>query len=375
MDIFKQEFKKLRASPILIVFLALCFGFNLIIMSGYNSYPDYVAEASRTAGYKLGAEFDEKVAELEPSEFRDWLAESTTGKTDIFDDYETTYIADAYIKQLGLTGYAADATRTKYEQLQKSVDTKAETDESLTLYFADATEDMHRNLHGNTMKYLLLECALLAALIMLLSVGYEHHNRTSHVVYATKTGRNIMRYKMFASLTAGLAAFVVLNAPTLAFYFLVNDYGGILDSSVSSVFHYFMDYIVGGQRPFVTWQSFTVLTYLLASLGICALLTLCFGLLAFAVGLWVKNSYIGFFVFIIINAGCVVLALVILGLLQNFLMLSPVWLWLKQGYWFSDGGPDILWKNFETFGALASLLILAVLCAVSAVTFRKRNIA
>jgi hypothetical protein len=136
-----------------------------------------------------------------------------------------------------------------------------------------------------------------------------------------------------------------------------------------------VDYIVGGRRPFVTWQSFTVLTYLLASLGICALLTLCFGLMAFAVGLWVKNSYIGFFVFIIINAGCIVLALVFSGLLQNFLMLSPVWLWLKQGYWFSDGGPDILWKNFETLGALASLLILAGLCAVSAVTFRKRDIA
>jgi hypothetical protein len=56
-------------------------------------------------------------------------------------------------------------------------------------------------------------------------------------------------------------------------------------------------------------------------------------------------------------------------------VLSPVWLWLKRGLWFTDGGSDILLENFETAGGFASLLILAVLGLASAVLFRKRDIA
>jgi hypothetical protein len=376
MNIFKYELKKLLFSPALLVFIVLCLGFNIIISADgwYYDYADYIAEASRTTGYRLGAEFNEKVAELEPSEFRDWLMEETANITDIFDDNKPAYIAEVYINRLGLTGYAADAMRNKYEQLQVSVDKKAEISESLTLYFASATTYIHNNLHKNIMRSLILECGLIAALIMLLSVGYENHNRTSHIVYATKTGRNIMRHKLFASLTAGIATFAVLTALTLAVYFIFNNYGNIWGSSVSSVFNYVYDILIG-RRPFVTWHSYTVLTYLLATLGITTLLTVCFGLLAFTVGMWVKNSYIGFLLFLVINAGCVVFALLVSGLPQYFVVLSPVWLWLKRGLWFTDGGVDILWKNFETLGICASLIILAGLCAVSAITFRKRDIA
>ena len=376
MSIFKYEIKKLLFSPALLIFIVLCLGFNIIISSSgwFYDYPDYIAEASKTTGYKLGAEFDEKLAGLEPDEFRALLAEETAGVTDIFDDYNSAYIAEAYINRLGLMGYAADAMRNKYAQFQKAVDKKAETDESLSLYFAGATTYMHKNLHSETMSVLLLECGLLSALIMLLSIGYEQHNRTSHIVYATKTGRKIMSYKLFASLTAGLTAFAVLTVLTLAVYFVFNDYGNVWGSSVSNVFHYILD-IFAGKRPFITWQSYTAATYLLAALGITALLTVCFGLMAFVIGMWVKNSYVGFLLFVIVNAGCVVFSFVASGLPQFFAVLTPVWLWLKRGIWFTDGGADILWKSFETLGGFASLLMLAGLCAISAITFRKRDIA
>ena len=377
MSIFIYELKKLIFSPALLVLIALCLGFNIIVAIGgsYYSYTDYVAEASRTTGYRLGAEFNEKLAGLEPGEMRDWLMEDTTGMTDVFDGYDTAYIADAYIGRLGLKGYAASAIRSKYAELQKVVDMKDASDESMTLYFASATGYKHNDLHRNTMLFLLLESALIAALIMLLSLGYEHHNRTSHIVYATKTGRKIIIHKLFAGLSAGLASFAVLTVLTLAVYFTFNDYGSIWGSSISSGFHLIDDMLAGVIRPFVTWQSYTVLTYLLAALGISALLTLCFGLAAFVIGMWLKNSYIGFLVFLIINAGCIVFALVVSGLPKYFAVLSPVWLWLKRSLWFTDGGADILWKNFETLGVCASLFILAGLGSVSANLFRKRDIA
>ena len=361
----------------LLVFVVLCFGFNLIIViSGayYFDYSDYVADASKTTGYRLGTEFDEKIAELIPGETRDYFEADTVGKTDIFDGYDTAYIAEAYIGKLGFSGYIAEALRNKYAALQNAVDDKAAADESLTLYFANATSDKHFELHGVILRFLFAQCGILAALVMLLSLGYEHSSRTTHTVYATKTGRSIQRYKMVASLSVGMMAFAVLTGLTLAAYFAFNDYGNIWSSSVSSIYNV-IDDLLAGSRPFITWQSYTVLTYLLAVLGIAALLTVCFGLVAFIIGTWMKNSYIGYLVFLIINAGCIVAAVALSGKLPAyFFMLTPTWLWLKQPYWFTDGGADILWKNFEILGVCASLALLAGLCLFSARMFRKRDI-
>jgi hypothetical protein len=340
----------------------------------YYSYTDYVAEASKITGYRLGVDFEENINALEPGDERDYFMSDTTGMTDVFDDYETIYIADAYISRLGLSSYAANAMRDKYAKLQNPVDAKAATNESLTLYFASATYYEHKNLHGTLMTFLLLECGLLAALVMLLSVGYEHHNNTAHTVYATKTGRKIMIHKLFASLSAGVISFAALTAFTLAVYFSFNSYGNIWGSSVSSGYNYIYD-VLTGARPFITWQSYTVLTYLLAALGISALLTVCFGLMAFVIGVWMKNSYIGFLVFLIVNAAFIVFAIVIPGPPKYYAMLSPVWLWLKRILWFTDGGGDILWKNFEMLGVSAALVILAILCAVSILFFKKRDMA
>ena len=88
-----------------------------------------------------------------------------------------------------------------------------------------------------------------------------------------------------------------------------------------------------------------------------------------------KNSYLSFLVFLLINAGCVAAVFAFSGKLPAYLsMLTPAWLWLKQPYWFTDGGADILWKNFETLGVCASLVLLAGLCLFSTKMFKKRDI-
>ena len=371
------ETKKILLTPMMFVFLALCFGFNLlfVIPNIYDDYGSYVAAASRTTGYKLNAEFEDKIALLEPGEKRDFFSEDTKGRTDVFDGYETAYIAEAYIRRLGLSGYTADAMRDKYAALQNAVDEKADSGESLTLYFAGDTVSKHFLLNGITLRFLFLECGLLVALIVLFSLGYEHANRTAHTVYAAKTGRNIMRHKLTASLSAGLLACTLLSALTLGVYFALNDYGNIWGSSVSSGFNFISDEFAG-DRPFVTWQSRTVSAYLLAVLGIALLLAVCFGLMAYVIGTLLKNSYISFLIFLIVNAKLVVFAVLFSKSLPAYLAVhTPVWLWLKQPLWFTDGGPDFLWKNFETLGVLASLILLAGLCLFSTGLFRKRDVA
>ncbi|NLY98782.1 MAG: hypothetical protein GX082_15435, partial [Clostridiaceae bacterium] len=53
--------------------------------------------------------------------------------------------------------------------------------------------------------------------------------------------------------------YALLAFITFLVYFGINDFGGIGKSFVSSVFNYRID-LIAGDRPFITWQSFTVQT-------------------------------------------------------------------------------------------------------------------
>ena len=386
MFIYWLELRKLLSSAALWGFLAACLLLNLfVISSSRDEYADHVAAVSNVTGVKLGSSFHDRLSRVTADGGRedihlDRLRLETDGVTDVFEGYEIGYVGERYIAAAGATGYFAKAMRDKYAALQKVVEEKARQDESLSLYFAGSTYARHRMLFNTLMGWLLVEGALMAALAALLSAGYEQICRTGDVVYSTRAGRLIMRPKLAASVTAGLAAYAFLSLLTLAVWFGVNEYGEVWRSNVSSLFNYRMDWIAG-MRPFVTWHSFSVLAYLLAVLAAGAGLMLCFALMAFGIGVWLKNSYIAFLLFIAANAAMVAVPGLIpqtwmAGLAVRYLsMLSPVWLWLKRSLWFTDGDVDILWAHFELIGLCASLAALAVFCLLAEIRFRKRNLA
>ena len=76
--------------------------------------------------------------------------------------------------------------------------------------------------------------------------------------------------------------------------------------------------------------------------------------MALGIAIFIRNQYIGFLVFLIINVTFVILPMQIPQTwtvwlyARYFSMLTPVWLWLKHSIWFTDGDADILWRNFET---------------------------
>jgi len=377
MGLFRHEFKKIAQSPALIGFAALCLLFNMFIVlidGGSNEYANYVARVSRETGFRLGADFDERANNLEPSEHAALLRLQTYGMTDVFDGYTTGYIAEVYIAQLGLSGMVADLTSGKYARLQYAVDARFEAGDGMTLYLAGATFWRHEMLFSVVMGALLFQGMLLAALIMLLSLGYEHSAKTEFVVYATKTGRRVNRSKFIAGVVAGLSAYAIIAAVTLVVYLTLNPMGGSWGSSVSSGFNFVRCML--GPRPFVTWHGFTVLTYLLAALGVSAGIVLCFALMAYIAGLWIRNSYIAFLILALINFAVITLPGIVFGATMPafILALSPIWLSLQQGMWFTDGGSNILWAHFETIGVVVSLLLLSVLCVWSSARFRGRDL-
>ena len=294
----------------------------------------------------------------------------------VFESYNTSEVAEIYISALGLTGRVAERMRVKFDDLQIVADDKAIAGVSFSPYFNEHTHMMHNRLfdRGGVMSILLLQGVLLSVLVTLLSVGHEQINNTEHSVYATKTGRRILRYKIAASLVVSIGLYAVLSAITLAVYFNVIDYSNVWNSSVSSGFNYLADAFT--VRPFATWRSFTVRSYFLASLGMSFGLIVCFSLMGAVIGTLSKNGYMGFWVVILINAVCITIPMVLSvnSFLRYILFQTPLWLWLNSGLWFTDGGFFTLWRNFELWGLGVSLLFLAAMCLLFVKKFEKRNI-
>ncbi|MFT4146227.1 MAG: hypothetical protein QM644_17390 [Mobilitalea sp.] len=385
MILYWYELKKLVSSLAVWGFAAVCLLFNIFLAISYSGdeYADFVSTVSVDTGYILDPPFYEKLSQFKgddtETELLEWLKSDTNNLIDILDGYETKGIGESYIAASGAKGSFAKAMRDKYTALQKVVDEKAVKNESLSLYFASATYDRHQQLFKGLTGWLLIEGALIGILLVFLSVGHENNHRTEAIVYSTKKGRDILRTKITVSLTAGLGIYFILSIITLLVYFSFNDYGNIWGSNVSSLFNYRYD-LIAGYRPFLTWHNHSVLTYLMAMIGMSAGVIICFSLMAFSISLLMRNYYIGFLVFLVINAAIVVLPMQIpqtltVGIYARYYsMLTPVWLWLKHSIWFTDGDVDILWPHFETLGVCISFLFLTTLCVLVTIIFRKRDL-
>ena len=345
MRLFGYELKKLFSGTALWIFVGLCIVFNLWAIP-----------------WALNRDFDT----------------TTPFHENVFEHYSAGEIAKAYVSNLGLTGRVAEDMRAKYDTLQAVVDEKALAGYSYSPYFGEYTYLMHINLFNGlgVMGRLLLQGILLVVLLSLLGVGYEQINHTEHSVYATKTGRRILRHKIVASLFAGIGIYMLLVTVTLAIYFSVFDFSNVWNSSVSSGFNFIEDFF-SGVRPFTTWQSFTVASYLWASLAVSVGLLICFSFMGAVIGIFSKNTYVAFLMVVVLNAVCLMMPTIfsVNSLARYVFYHTPVWLWWNSGLWFTDGGFFTLWRNFELWGMGVSFLILAALCILSIKIFEKRNIA
>jgi len=346
MVLFKHELKKLLSMAALWVFIALCIAFNIM------SIPRGLRRI----------EFD--TTSLFPY--------------NVFENHNTSEIAEGYISMLNLTGRVAERMQAKYAAMQPIADERAIFGDSFSPYFGEHTQIMHISLfHGvaGVMGRLLLQGILLVVLLTLLAVGYEQINNTEHVVYATKIGRRILFNKIVACIVAGIGAYIILAAITLAVYFNMFGFRDVWGSSVSSGFNYIAS--ITGARPFITWHNLTVASYFIASIGLALGLQICFIFMSVIVGTLSKNVHIGFLMMVLVNAVCFALPLVIpRTLYAHFVPFhTPIWLWWNSHLWFTDGSMITLWRNFELWGLGVSFIALAAFCVLAARKFEKRNIA
>jgi hypothetical protein len=342
--LFLLEMKKVLFAPAIIGFVILCLVVNIIIvLVSYHSYDH---------GGDYGQPPD---------------------PVNVFEGYDASSLADSYVARYGLSGSAEENVRAKYAKLQPVIDEKARNGDALSLYLGQRTNDMHDWLFGGLFLALTAEGCLIALFAALLLTGYENTRHTEQLVCSTRIGRNVMRTKLAAALVAGLALFASILIVSLAAFFICHDFSSAWDSNVSSSFN--SAYGEHG-KPFITWHSFTVTGLLGATTGMAMGLTVVFTLLGFAIGTFVRNGYASCLVAVVL---CVLQLMAVPlfpigGVARSVLNLMPAMLWANVGRWFTDGGVEILWANFECVGLTASLIALTAASVIATKQYRQREL-
>lgn len=255
MNLAVYEWRKLFRLPALWAFLALCLAFNGLLIATLSPYDRaFFNETSQTAkalGQRVDEDFLAGLDAIPATENRDLLRQSVTGMEDIFETYDTGELSDFYAGVVEKSPLAVTWMTWKYDLLASRVEHLAQTDAALDLYAGPATYGSHQFLFGALFRAILCESAILAMLGTLYLLGYEGMHRAEGLACASRTGRKLRRVKVLAALQASAALYGLLAFCTLVPYFLLYDYSGIWNASVSSQFNYFSDMLV--VRPFLTW--------------------------------------------------------------------------------------------------------------------------
>lgn len=364
MRLVVYEWRKLLRLPALWVFLGLCLAFNGLLMGTLSPYDraffnDTSVDAA-ALGQRVDGDFLEGLSALPETENRTLLLQSVTGLEDIFETYDTGVLSDFYAGVVERSPLAVDWMTWKYSLLAGRVEHLARIDAALDLYAGPATHGSHQFLFGTLFRAILGESAILAMLGTLYLLGYEGLNHTEGLTCSSRTGRQLQRVKVLAALPASAALYGLLALCTLAPYFMLYDYSGIWDASVSSQFNYYADMLL--VRPFLTWGDFTVGQYLAAALALGAALTAVFSLLASMCGTLVRNPYLAALALGVVCFGGmgVISVLGELGWWAAYLIacFQPVMVWLACNAWFTELGLTAVLPWQESIAVGLNFLLL-----------------
>lgn len=363
MHIWQYELKKLLALPMFWIFLVLSLCLNTVIIWGYRYCivdMDVLADVQKE---ETRDETGERLSEL-------WGCEN------IYKNYDTNKLADAYIDMLGLTGITEKWVRKKYEKLQLAVNHLDKQEAAYDRYQDEETWQMHQLLFATLMRAIATEACLLAVLSMIYIFGYERQHRTEFTIYTTHIGRSIVRAKLVSGLAASGLAYIVVACMTLLMFCLAFDYSGVWSSSVSSGFNYVSE--ITGIKPFTTWIPLSVGQYLAIMLALIFVLVLVFGLIGAALGSLIRNTYLAAVCFFVGALGMLAAPYIFvdLGLWSGyfFAQMLPICLWFSLSGWLTDMSMVSLVPFHETVGICLNLIFWSGIVWLSFRRFNRRDI-
>lgn len=382
MTLAVYEWRKLFRLPALWGFLALCLAFNWLLI-GSESYGralfNEVGTVTEALGQRVDGDFLAGLSARPSGEVRDALLEAAAGMENIYEDYDVSGLSQFYQDTVKKSPLAVKLMAWKYRQLEGRVKHLAQTGAAMDFYAGplnDLTHDSFQFLFGTLMRSVVLEAAVLGMLAALYLLGYEDLRRTAQQVYASRTGRRLCRTKVLAGVTAALALYAVLALLTLLPYFLLWDYGGVWDASVSSQFNYLTDMLF--RRSFLTWTDFTAAGYLAAALALGGALTAVFTLLASVCGAMVKNVYLAALALALLLLGGVTASALCASAgwwpLYFLLGFLPAQVWMCVGGWFTELGLSAVLPWQETIAAALDLAALGLAAVLALKRFSRKDV-
>ncbi|KLU77065.1 hypothetical protein [Clostridium botulinum] len=414
MDIKKSEFKKIITSSV-IIFLFVIFNlFNLfIIYENLDLKDDFkvTQDIVKRYGYKIDDNMVKNFKKYYNDEIKKMneITEKSTGKKyksalelandlkggghsytkeniDFFNKVSTEEyyyesmknvdneynkmnvmdIAEMEIKKYKLQEKAAETVRGEYRDFNKRFKAIVQNKEYKNIFFIGK----HSLLFKMIFKSFIYEIIILSVLIMGYLINYEFDNNTYLLTYSTKRGRRLVWDKLQVAIFTNLILSTAIIGFGLLAYFIAFDYSGLWHVPISNYFN--------REQGFTSmcWYNLSFIQYMVATIFIIYMCNLLFNGIAFFISMYVKNSYIVFFIFVVFF-GISILGIPGISLDSNMIFIlgfNPFMLVMNTKVWLMEAGAFFTFKYYEliTIGVWGGILI--VLSLLSFNRFKKRDI-
>ncbi|MBM7839809.1 hypothetical protein JOC54_003089 [Alkalihalobacillus xiaoxiensis] len=338
-------------------------------VQAFTTMEEYIERVGQSTFYQL--ELDqadlELLMELEVKETYLQQAHSLDEK---FAEWSWVEAGEYTIETYGLTGQAATTLRNEYALLEDRFQTVIHNGEHTQWFHANEFYGMHIFLFQDLFRMLVVEALILIVLSTALITSYEYEQRTQLLSFSTKRGRSLMRDKLTASILSSFIWASSLFLPTLIGYFLVFNYSGLWEVSISSGFNWLIN------QPFIDWWEMTFRDYLI---GVIVVLMIGFTLVSAAVWLLtlvIKHTYYSFILF----SCCFVLLLLLPAFLPTSTDLLFVahytlpTLLIHPQVMFSGNGGMILFKYYELVTLSTWTVMLLLVSILLYNRFKKADI-
>ncbi|WP_240378178.1 hypothetical protein [Bacillus piscicola] len=276
--------------------------------------------------------------------------------------------AEKVINTYGFQGGTAETVRNQYEKIGDRLAGIVENKEHRNLFFMGPIYEMHSFLFKDVGRALIFELVVLVVLITAFVTNYEFEQKTHLSAYTTKTGRKLVRNKVAAAVIANMFVMAILIGLTLISYFLVYDYSGLWDVPISSYFNAESDF------PYIAWWNVSFIEYLSLFVACIVFTQLLFMVLTVVLSIFIKNSYIVFFVFAII-LGMGIWLPSIIPLDENMIFVvqfTPFILILNPHIWFMGNGAFTFFSYYE-FGTVGVWAVILGIFISFSISFFKRQ--
>lgn len=379
MKLFYHEVFKILQIPLVWLYLLACFCLNCVELETYFvdiGFLDYTNSVAKEIGWELGEEFDLALEKMPDHPYKESLQEATHGMG--------YYYATMDIPQLGQI--MIDFSPTKEENspffrnlLAKKFDTlgnQVKKIASPSLLAGTQSQMMFDILFYALFPNIILQIALLTAIIMMFLTDYEEMNQTHLLVYSTKKGREVQKIKFFSGCLLSLGSYFLLSLLTFSAFFLKFPLFGVLFATMDSPF---LSITVGVfDFPFLTWTSMTFLGYFFAVFFFSGVILLICAMASWCVAVLCQNMYFSFGVsalFVLLQWKLFLFCFyqaVPLGIYS--MGGNPVVLSQKIHLWFSYMGYLSLFPMEETFGLLLSLTLAFLLWGKVYQCFKRKDL-